>query len=512
MTQPGVFTPYSTVAPLLGTLPGWVDAADQQRIASYQKYEEIYWSSEAGFQQVMRGDNEQPVFLPTARTLVNAVNRYTAPNFGFSVESINNDTEGATLTRLALEALFRREKFLSRFEGNKLFGLVRGDWLWHLLADPTKPPGKRLRIMALDPASYFPVYDEEEPDRIVKVHVAEQITVNGQVKINRLTYEKVVDEGTGQTTILRSHGIFSTEKWWELTTPEEIILPEEPLDPRITSIPVYHVKNLDTNGPFGSSELRGLESVLAAVNQAMSDEDLTLALDGLGVWATDGAGPVDDQGRALEYIFGPGRVISRANGLKKLTGTSSVTPYQDHIAKMEESAKESLGASDVAVGKVDQGTAESGVALLLKLGPMLAATAIKDKEILDVHAQLFYDLCFWLTVYEELDLLASVEGGELAPRALVTPVIGDKIPVNAAEVVKRVTDLRNTVPPIISLRTAHAWMRAAGLAVPDNELEVLAAEAAGVYDPLGEPGAGEDAAAEGAVPTDPVDTGEEVLA
>lgn len=499
MTQPGVFTAYSTVAPFLGTLPGWVDPIEQERIASYQKYEEIYWSSEEGFQEVMRGDNEQPVFLPTARTIVNAVNRYTAT--GFTYDVTGPDAEGVALVKLALETLFRREKFFSRFQGNKLNGLIRGDWLWHLVADPLKPPGKRLRIMAVDPASYFPVYDEAEPDRLIEIHIAEQITVNGQAKINRMTYRKEVAEDTGVTTIYRSHGIFATEKWWESTQPEQTILPEEPLPEEITSFPVYHIKNFDPNAPFGSSELRGLESVLAAINQAASDEDLTLALEGLGIYATDGAGPIDARGNEVDWVMGPGRVLTRANGLRRINGSTSVSPYQQHIEMMVNSAKESLGASDVAVGKVDQGVAESGIALALKLGPMLASTGVKDIEIIDVHTQMFYDLIFWIAVYEEIpDLLATNETGQLAPRALITPRVGDKIPVNGAEVIKRVVDLRSLVPPAISLRTAHAWLRTAGLAVPDDELQVLATEAAGIYDPLGEPTTTDDADAEGAVP------------
>ena len=40
----GIFGPYSTVLPMFAAFPAWVPKADQERIASYQTYEEIYWN------------------------------------------------------------------------------------------------------------------------------------------------------------------------------------------------------------------------------------------------------------------------------------------------------------------------------------------------------------------------------------------------------------------------------------------------------------------------------------
>jgi|SRR5687768_165559 len=503
MTAPGVFTPYSTIAPLLGTLPGWVDPLEQQRIASYQKYEEIYWSSEEGFTQVMRGDNEQPLFLPTARTLVNTVARYTCPDLSYTVTPSlsGGSTQDVAIATLAFKNLFDREDFFSKFDINVLFGLIRADALWHFVADPLKPLGKRISIRTPDPASYFPVYDVDDPERIIKVHLAEQVTEGGQVKVSRLTYEKVFDETTGAVVqILRSHGVFKTEDWWNLTQPERWILPPEPLPDGITAIPVYHWKNFDPTAPFGSSELRGLESVLAGINQAISDEDYTLAMEGLGVWATDGAGPVDEDGNAIDWVMGPARVLTKANGLRKLNGTTSLGPYGEHIDRLSNAAKEAVGASDVAVGTADAATAESGVALLIRLGPMLASTGKKDKALLGLLRQMFYDLCFWLQVYEELPLIGTDEAKQPAPLVVITPVVGPKIPVNQAEVVKRVVELRNTVPPVVSLRTAHDWMRSAGIPIPDDELKQLQLEASQSLDPVGEPTPGQDADADASVP------------
>lgn len=491
MTTPGVWTQYSTIAPFLGALPAWVPAVDKQRIASYLKYDQMYWASEEGFDQVLRGDNENPIFLPTGRTLVNTLDRYTAPDFSVRVEGL--DEQAVMAAELAFQSLFAREMFQPTFNGFKLMGGKLGDALLHIVADGTKPVGKRLRITTVDPAAYFPVYDVDEPDRIVKVHLAEQVLIDGNARVNRLTYEKVINEATGRAQIIRSHGIFDTENWWNLTTPERVILAPEPLDPRITQIPVYHYKNGDPTQPFGSSHLRGLEFVLAGINQAISDEDLTLAIEGLGVYATDGDAPVDENGEEVDWIFGPGRVITRANGLRRLPGASSMTPYGEHIDRLERSARESLGASDVAIGRVTGTEAESGIALRIRLGPILAGTGKCDLELEGLLTQFLYDLQFWMEVYEELPMLTAGADGDV-PKVTVLPQFGEKVPVNLTEVITQVVQLRNCVPPVLSLRTSHTLLRAAGMKIPDNELEILAAEAAGVYDPLGEPTAEEEIA------------------
>src|SRR5688572_13440432 len=150
MTAPGVWTQYSTVDHLLGTLPGWVPAIDQQRIASYLKYDQIYWSAEEGYEQVLRGDNENPVFLPTARTLVNTLDRYTCPKFSYRLEG--TDTATVDLLTGVLQSLFEREMFISLFNAFKLEGGKLGDALLHIVADMAKPLGRRISLYKVDPA------------------------------------------------------------------------------------------------------------------------------------------------------------------------------------------------------------------------------------------------------------------------------------------------------------------------------------------------------------------------
>lgn len=477
---------YSTIATWIDTLPSWVPPRDQVRIAAYDKYEEIYTASEEGYETVMRGDNDNPVFMPTARTVVNTVDRYTAPGFGYRVDSLSPDApdeDGVAIAEQALDNLFTREQFISKFNSEKRKGLYRGDWLFHIIGDDTKPAGRRLKISVIHPGSWFPVYEDDitpggDPDRLIRVHIAEQIRMNNQERVSRLTYERLFDEAGNQTGIQVSHGIFDPKDWASngVVTPKEWIIQPTLLPPTIPAIPVYSFKNGDSTERFGTSELMGLESVLLGINQTVSDEDMTLALDGIGVYATDGGPPIDQQGNEVDWIMGPGRVLTNANGLKRINGAGSVTPYGDHYDRMYNAIKHAVGLSDVAIGKVDTATAESGVALSLELGPIMSYTSNKDQHITDVARQMFHDLCFWLQEYEDLPLLQQGEGGP-TPRVRITPTYRDKIPPNQKQVVEQVFQLRSAIPPLISLQTAHKMLKAAGVPIEDNEMDLLAQEA-----------------------------------
>lgn len=487
MTSATVFTQYSTVLPLIGTaLPSWVPAADQVRIAAYQKYEEIYWTSEEGFQEVMRGDNENPVLMPTARTLVDTVNRYTATGFGYAVEPLaGGDTNAVVAAQLAFKNLFDRERFLSKFAGAKRKGIAVGDWCWHVYADPAKPLGKRLSLKSVDPGAYFPVYESDvvdggDPDKIVKVHLAEQVAVGKDTLVSRLTYERIFDSSGVQTGIQTSHAIYKIDGWATAAAVKvRDIIPPTLLPAAIPAIPVYHIKNFDDNAPFGSSEMRGLESVLVAISQTVSDEDLTVSIEGLGVYTTSGGAPVDSSGNEVGWVMGPGRVLTHAGDLKRISGAGSVSPYGDHYDRMMGAVRAAVGASDAAVGKIDGATAESGIALLLQLGPMLAYSAEKDQTIRDVIGQMFYDLSFWLAEYEELPLLLTTdEQGASVPAVHVVPTFGDKVPTNAKAIIEQIVALRSLTPPVISLETVMVMLREAGLPLQANELDLVKAEQA----------------------------------
>lgn len=402
-----VFTPYSTVAALGGVKPTWIpDELDQQRIMSYITYEEIYWNYPGVFKLTQRGTNALPLYVPSGRAIVEATNRYTAPDFGVVCAGPNGVTPDSTAANLSLTAFLRREGFIGQFNGGKRYGIIRGDWVWHITADPSKAAGSRISVTSIDPGMYFPITDEEDVDKIIGVHLVDAITTKAGPRIRRLTYRKVPN-ASGVNTITVEDAIFKVDEWDGPTArPETIIQAVTALPPEITSIPVYHIKNtLSPGDPFGSSELRGLEGLMAGLNQTMSDEDLALALDGIGVYATDASQPVDPvTKKATSWQMGPGRVVhhdgtvfARVQGVNGL-GDS----YGAHYDRIWAAMKQAASTPDIALGAVDVAVAASGVALALQLGPMLSKAGEKNGLILDTHNQMFYDwLNMWEPAYED---------------------------------------------------------------------------------------------------------------
>lgn len=460
----GVFTPYSTVQPLFGTGAPWVDPLEAERIASYQTYEEMYWNVADTFKLVSRGPDSQPIYVPNPRTIVDTIHRYVGTGMKFAVTPDVGTPADIELAQQTFTNLFRRERFYSRYNMNRRYGLIRGDWLWHIIADPLKPAGTRISIRAIDPGSWFPIYADDDLDHLVRIHIAEQFVDSaGKTKIKRLTYERQ-DNGT----ITSVEGIFDPKEWWLSTRPEVITKPLTVLPAAITAFPVYHIPNgEEPQNPYGSSELRGFERVQTAVNQSISDEELALALEGLGLYATESGGPVDDEGNDAPWVLGPGRVIENVKGFQRVDGVGSVTPYQDHIKFLIDSMYEAAAAGDVARGKVDVQVAESGVALALQLGPTLAKAEEKDRTIADVHTQMFYDLKFWLQAYEGINVV-DVE---------VLPIFGEKVPQNKKAIVDMVIAMCTSDPPLMSVKTGQERLAEVGIAFAPDEFQRILQEA-----------------------------------
>jgi hypothetical protein len=436
-----VFSPYANViAQFTEGLPTWMDRSDAERIKSYQIYEQIYWNVPDTFKLVLRGEeNASPIYVPTARTIVDTTNRYLCPNPAFVVDPDLGSPVEREACRLAYSALFRRERFWSKFQSNKWYGVMRGDWCWHVIANPAKPPGRRIKIEAIDPAAYFPVYHPQDPDRIIAVHIVEQVIdeEDNETYIRRQTYQRGADpvnNDGSDTTIYNSIGLFDVEAWRELGDRAIIVVkPLTPLPPAIKAIPVYHVPNIQTPGDtYGSSELRGFERIIAAVNQAVSDEEIALALEGLGMYHTDGGPPTDENNNPTDWVLGPGRVVEHGPGstFGRVNGVTSVAPVQDHLKFLITQLKEASATPDAAIGKVDITVAESGIALIMQLAPLLAKIEVREELITDVHEQMFYDLRDWMEAYE----------GFITP-CIVHPVWGSKLPVNRVAAIKEIIDI-----------------------------------------------------------------------
>lgn len=509
------FGKYSTVLGYNAELPGWVPSSHKERVASYQLYTEIYWSHVAQSYKIMnRGldDADDPVYVPSSRIMIETINRYVAPKLWFDVQPLAEPGQEASTAgsdqailgaKAAFTALFARERFASRYAANKREGLMKGDWLWHLVADPAKELGRRLSMLTVRPENYFPVFEDEtveggDPDKMVMVVLAEQVLVGDETQVRTQRYVRTVTEG-GQATITSSLEMWKPDEWFKWRFDDEdkqpllVITPPTALPPQITAFPVYHVPNTGEVGEvFGSSEMRGLEVLQAALNQAATDEDLSVALMGLGLFATEEVGsPTDEAGNAVPWYIAPGAVLENAKGLRKVEGLTTIQPYTEHVNRLEGYMGDASGATDAAKGRMEVAEAESGVALQLRLAPTLARAEDKDQIITDVHGQMFHDLAtMWFPAFEQQDF-SSVS---------VVPTLGDKLPVNRAAEVELVGAL--VLGGILSAASARTYLERKGFAgmFDPTEAELVLAEKAAVAAAEGGDALGDRAAQEQGAP------------
>jgi len=475
----GELTPYSTIRPFMGPLETWLGADDAVRLQAYSLYESIYDNVADAFKLVRLGENSHPVYLPSAKTLIEAKNRFLAKGWTYALDpSYGSDADRDTLGAF-MKNLFRREQVWSKFSTQKRYGLIRGDAVWHLVADEEKAPGKRISIEEVDPGSYFPIIDDFS-GKLLGVHLVDQVlNDDGATIIKRQTYRKTETGTISYELSWWKVGAWDDRYGGELKRADRKDIPEGDdneevayeLDPRITALPVYHVKNSRVPGaPFGKSELAGYETIISGVNQTISDEDLTLALEGLGLYFTNSGPPVDEDGNETNWRLGPGWVVEGDEGsdFKRVNGVSSVEPNQTHMDRLLNSMHQAAGVPDIAIGKVDTTVAESGVALAFHMGPLLAGNEEKEQEILSVTDHMLYDITtMWLPTFEGLD----------SPARPVS-IVDDPLPVNRKAVIDEVIALLSCDPPLISAEYARTYLaEKLGFDFPDKMADGVIEEA-----------------------------------
>lgn len=461
----GAVTPYSTITPYATGFPTWIPEEDQERIQAYNTYEWMYWGNEEAFNLVFREEDGRPIYLPTPRTIVNTVSHFLLK--GLSLDTPGNEKNQEFQD--FFKAFLKREKFFSRFNIAKKAGVARGDWIFHITADPEAPEGERISLTTVDPGSYFPVYDEDDLDVRIGVRLVEQIL---DPEDDSKTILDVLEYWYDEDGIVwRQENLWEMEGW---NNPEraqqiKVIHAAEPLPGEIRQIPVYHFPNDEWDGnPFGNSELRGYERVVEAINQSATDEDVALALTGLGVYATDAGRPVNDQGQEIPWTVFPGAVLEvpGATMFKRVEGISSITPMQEHMKGFKDSLFESAGITDVALGQIDTQVAESGIALAIKFLPMAAKVEQRDQSGLDILTQMWYDWKFWVQVYERKNFI-DID---------IVPTLGEKLPINRAKVIEELNNMLDR--DVISKAEYRRRLKPLGYEFPQNIQEEILAEKA----------------------------------
>lgn len=447
---------YASAAPFFGSAASNLSGSpdDSIRIQAYELYENLYFNRPENLKLLLRGVDDEgtnPIYLPSARKCIEATNRFLAVEFDFAINPDRGEPAAqATMERL-MGNLFKREKMSVKFANQKRFGLIRGDACWHITADDSKEEGKRISIHELNPSNYFPIEDPDNPDRLLGCHIVDVVPDPEDDKktiARRLTYLRkgVVPRGGDQPGYMVPEGVdiglapitSETTHWaigkWDdrnmkaddlekVSHPSDRELVELPA--QITSLPVYHWRNVTIPGEtFGMSQISGIESLILAMNQSITDEDLYLVMQGLGMYWTDARPPVlPGTNTAGTWEIGPGVVVEVPEGhtFSRVDGVGNLDVFQNHIDSLGRHGMEGLGIPDIAAGKVDVTVAESGVSLALQLLPILASNAEKEEEILGTVDHMLYDISQqWLPAFESVTL----------PEVVVSAIVGDPVPKN----------------------------------------------------------------------------------
>jgi hypothetical protein len=440
-----VSTPYSTALPFVTNTPSWLNVNDAQRLAAYSLYDDLYRNNPDTVKLLLRGSDEKPIYIPTAKKIINTLSRYVLKDWGFNVVPAEDPVTGEILSPsdeevkaaiVAYGTLFKRERFLTQLKAAKRDGLAKGDWCFYIWADPLKPPGSRISIKAIDPGIYFPITEDHDVDRVIGQDLVEQYVVGSKTFLKRQRFLKPSHPDHPNyldmtQPIAREIRYLEINDWEDPTKQKDYTddlgsapppLPME-IVPGIMQLPVYHIRNNEESGnPFGVSDLAGLEPLLAGINQTFTDQDLALAMAGLGFYWTDSGAPVDEAGEEVDWIIGPQRVVEVGEGksFNRVSGVAAVEPSKTHVEMLENRANQTLGINDVALGAVDTTVAESGIALELRMGPLLDATDEKDEIAVEILDQMLFDLRSWFQTYEQIDL----------SNVVAVSVLGEKLPKN----------------------------------------------------------------------------------
>lgn len=478
-----IFTPWSSLDNMLGRPPAWWPEEERERIQAYEKYDQMYWNDPT--QYALRVlENEQPIYVPNARIVVDTTAQWLMKGMQVvatadgPAEPLERNPEEApaasTIDRRSLspaqrslESFLKRERFYSKFNINKQAGITRGDSAFHITADPDKPEGERISIDTLHPGMVWKVPDPEDPDKTIRIHLVEQWTdpndPQEKVYIRKLTYHKVTE--AGKRRIAREEAIYELngdKGFWFGPTPQKVktILPYELLDERITQFPVYWFSNIEWESQtYGSSELRGLEFLEWAVSQGTTDTQMALALEGLGVYATDGGRPVDDAGKETDWEVYPGGVMEVPAGsyFRRVEGVGSITPMMDQLKYLESKMYAAAGMTDVALGQVDVQVAQSGIALAIKFMPTLARIEPRDTGYTEILQQMWFDMRFWFEVYDPKGQIPEVD----------IKIAKNKLPPNRVETLNELNNMLDR--KIISRRYYREKAIELGYDIPADE-------------------------------------------
>lgn len=502
-------SPYSTAVSLGRPAPNYTpNQKDADRVRSYTTYSDIYTNVPEAFAAILREEDDEKSrrYIPTARSIIEATNRFLAQGLEWSATipaDVTLSEDDRDLQMFELQKLFTREEFMAKFLALKRWMLIKGDGMLHISADPLKAQGTRIRITEILPEQYFPIFDAIDAEQKIGCYIITVLENNGVTVSQRLEYRRILNQDMASEfggpigSIFFKLGFYEVNGW-----DDRMPLSAEDLKPvpfpdwmtpsdgtdaqmeggvlpaQITAIPVYHFRNRRRGvEPFGVSELQGIETVLAGIIQNASDEDTAVALMGIGVYTTDSGRPRNALGEEVPWEIAPASVIELMpeGNFDRVPGVTSVQPILDHINMLKGESREVTGTPDVAIGQVDVAVAQSGIALAIQMSPVTAKNAETEVELKAKLDQFLYDLLNgWLPAYE----------GQPATGLVVTAIFGDPLPVNRKEIIEEIVALVQA--KIIDAQFATEYLsEKLGFKFPADMITRMAAAAQAELDAVG---------------------------
>jgi hypothetical protein len=114
----------------------------------------------------------------------------------------------------------------------------------------------------------------------------------------------------------------------------------------------------------------------------------------------------------------------------------------------------------VTSGTADVSVAESGIALAIRMNPLLAHIGEEELVITDVDTQMLFDLRRWFDAYEGLNL----------ENIRWATTYGDKLPINKNQVFANVITMLTSVPPLISTAEARRMLTGIGYTFSEERI------------------------------------------
>lgn len=485
------FTQYSNAKPFFNAnIPPWLgsNADDADRVRAYIFYERLYWNVPQTLKMVQRGadGDAMPVYIPAPRKMVEACNRFLAVDWTYDVDASAGAPDDRVDAGNLFKQLFVNQEMPSKFNRQKRYGLIRGDAVWHILGNEKHPAGQRIQIHEVDPTNAFAILKDQNPELVIGWHLIDLVPdPRDPVKqvVRRQTYRKVTGDAFGPSPITSELGIYELGKWDDRVaetnpTPqvEQIkwdgTVPPFTLNNAITNLPVYLIANQKQPcQTYGSSEVRGFESIFASVNQVATDQDLTLAMQGLGVYTSTAGPPVNADGSPGVFNLGPGEVVEVPSNatFTRVSGVQAGLPGIEHMNFILGQSQSSAGIPDIAAGIVDVTIAQSGIALQLQLSPLLSKNKEKETDMMAKYNIMFSDLLNgWMVAFEAFPNGSGV---------IVTATVQNPVPQDNAARFTQIIEMVTSVPPVMSVKTAQKELNKIGWDIPASELTQLQTEA-----------------------------------